>query len=150
MGDRLATIDMGQKVGGYCAPFCGGLGLYLTQCGLGWGLPPYQVASWSIQPFGHNTPTSQTDTTDRQTNRTDRQRSDSIGRTVLQTVTQKLDLNQHSSQELLISVCIIVQNCHTTQHRVVLIIFAHPPDNQYCWDDVYWRRGGFYQKSVQN
>ena len=23
-------------------------------------LPPYQVASWSIQPFGHNTPTSQT------------------------------------------------------------------------------------------
>ena len=27
----------------------------LTHCGLGRGLPPYQVASWSIQPFGHNT-----------------------------------------------------------------------------------------------
>ena len=25
-----------------------------TQCGLGWGLPSYQVASWSIQPSGHN------------------------------------------------------------------------------------------------
>jgi len=27
----------------------------------GRGPPPYQVASWSIQPFGHNTPTLQTD-----------------------------------------------------------------------------------------
>jgi len=26
----------------------------LTQSGLGWGLSPCQVASWSIQPFGHN------------------------------------------------------------------------------------------------
>jgi len=32
----------------------GELGHHLTQCGLGQGLPPYQVASWSIQPFGHN------------------------------------------------------------------------------------------------
>ena len=40
------------KIGG-CAPF-GGLGPHQAQCGLGWGLPPYQVASWSIQPFGHN------------------------------------------------------------------------------------------------
>ena len=39
-----------------CASFLGGeLGPHLTQCGLGRGLPPYQVASWSIQPFGHNT-----------------------------------------------------------------------------------------------
>jgi len=30
------------------------MGLHVTQCGLGWGLPSYQVASWSIQPFGHN------------------------------------------------------------------------------------------------
>jgi len=37
-------------------------------------LPPYQVRSWSMKPFGHNTPTLQ--------DRTDRQRSDSIGRTV--------------------------------------------------------------------
>jgi len=32
----------------------GTLGHHLTQCGLGWGLPLYQVASWFIQPFGHN------------------------------------------------------------------------------------------------
>jgi len=27
---------------------------HLPQCRLRWGLPPYQVAFWSIQPFGHN------------------------------------------------------------------------------------------------
>jgi len=27
---------------------------HLTQCRLGRGLPPYLVASWSIQPFSHN------------------------------------------------------------------------------------------------
>ena len=32
MGDRLATTDMGRKLGA------------AVQCGLGWGLPPYQVA----------------------------------------------------------------------------------------------------------
>ena len=33
----------------------GEMGPHLTQCRLGWGLPPYQVASWSTnQPFGHN------------------------------------------------------------------------------------------------
>jgi len=104
MGDRLATTDMGQKLGG-CAPFgSGGVGSpcntmwpgpkptfvqsgilihrvvwtqqtwakiwgwglcplgdgagsatpHLTQCCPGQGLPLYQVASWSIQPFGHN------------------------------------------------------------------------------------------------
>jgi len=44
---RMATIDMNRKLGG-CAPFKGG------EHHLGWGLPPYQVASSSIQPFGHN------------------------------------------------------------------------------------------------
>ena len=47
-----------------------------------------QVSSRSIQPFGHNTPTSQTERQDR----TDRQWSDSISRTVLQKVAQKLIL----------------------------------------------------------
>ena len=63
MGDRLATIDMGRKLGGVPLFSRGGaeLGPHLTQCRLGRGLPPYQVASWFIQPFGHNTPTSQTD-----------------------------------------------------------------------------------------
>jgi len=42
MGDRLAIIDMGRKVG-CCAPFRGEgeLGPYQTQCRLGRGLPPY-------------------------------------------------------------------------------------------------------------
>ena len=63
-----------------CAPLT--VSPRLTQCGLVWGLPSYQVASWSIQPLGHNTPTSQAGQTDRTDN-------DSTGRTVLQTVAQK-------------------------------------------------------------
>ena len=47
---------------------------HLTQCGRGLGLPPCQVSSWSIQPFGHNTPTSQKDRTGQdRTGQTDRQ-----------------------------------------------------------------------------
>jgi len=47
------------KIGGLCPPplFLGGenwLGPHVTQCGLGRGLPSHQVASRSIQPFGHN------------------------------------------------------------------------------------------------
>jgi len=79
---------MGRKLGGGCAPLGEGeLGPRLTQCGQGWGLPARQASSWSVQPFGHSARTSQTD---RQTGQTDRQRTDSIGRTVLQTVAQKL------------------------------------------------------------
>jgi len=57
MGDRLATIDTGRKEGrGCCAPFRGGTGspsknVAWTEAYL---CSPYQVASWSIQPFGHN------------------------------------------------------------------------------------------------
>jgi len=41
--------------GGLLCPFLGQkLGPYLPQCSLGRGLPPHQVTSWSIQPFGHN------------------------------------------------------------------------------------------------
>jgi len=37
MGDRLASIDMGENCRGGCAPFLegGGAGPHLTQCGLG-------------------------------------------------------------------------------------------------------------------
>jgi len=35
MGDLLATIDMGRKVGGCCAPFLRELGTNLTRCRLG-------------------------------------------------------------------------------------------------------------------
>jgi len=63
MGDHLATTDMGRKVGERAA--VGGSSVpHLTQCVLGRGLTPYQVASWSIQLFGHNTPTIQTDRQD--------------------------------------------------------------------------------------
>ena len=80
MGDSLGTADvswndMGWKVGGLlCSFWWGELGPHLTQCRLFRGLPPYQVASWSIQPFVRNTPTFQTDRT--------RHQSHSIGRTV--------------------------------------------------------------------
>jgi len=50
----LATIDMGQKVGAAVPLSMGELGPHLTKCHLGQGLPPYQVASSSIQPFHHN------------------------------------------------------------------------------------------------
>jgi len=45
MGDRLATIDMDLKVAGAVVPLSvGELGPNVTQCGLGQGLPPYQVS----------------------------------------------------------------------------------------------------------
>jgi len=43
MGDRLATVDMGRKLG--AVPLLGELGPHLTQCGLGQGLHPYQMTS---------------------------------------------------------------------------------------------------------
>jgi len=46
--NRLATIDMGRKkLGRAAVP-------HLIQSHLGWGLAPYQVTSWSMQPFGCN------------------------------------------------------------------------------------------------
>ena len=54
MDDHLATLDMGRKEGAAVAPW-GARGPHLTQCGLGQCLQLYQVASWSIQPFCHNT-----------------------------------------------------------------------------------------------
>jgi len=43
MGDRLATMNMGRKLGGGCASLGDELGPHVTQCGLGRGLPPYKV-----------------------------------------------------------------------------------------------------------
>jgi len=56
MGDSLVKIGMGRKVGAAVTLFVGGreLGPHLTQCCLGWGLCPYQLASWFIQPFRHS------------------------------------------------------------------------------------------------
>jgi len=44
MGDRLATIDVGQKLR-RPVPLFGGLVPHLTQCGQGRSLPPRQVSS---------------------------------------------------------------------------------------------------------
>jgi len=51
-----------KNSGGACAPLGEGeLGLHLTQCRQGRGLPLCHVSSWPIQLFGHNTPTLQRD-----------------------------------------------------------------------------------------
>jgi len=80
MDDRFATIDMHRKVGRGAAPFRGGeLDLRLTQCRLArvkWRLDPSKRLATIHQRY-------------KQTKQ-DRQRSHSIGRTVLQTVAQKL------------------------------------------------------------
>ena len=57
ISDRLATRDMGRKERRSAVPYWWGLGPHtcITQRDQGWGLPPYQVASSSIQPFRHNT-----------------------------------------------------------------------------------------------
>jgi len=70
---------------GGCAPLGEGeMGIHLTQCGQGRGLPACQLPSFILI---HPTVWPQyTNVADRQ----DRQRSDSVGRTVLQTVAQKL------------------------------------------------------------
>ena len=82
---------MGRKVAGAVTVLEGAGSPSITQCRLGRGLPPYQVASWSIQPFCHNTPTLQDRQAHRDTHRhTQKQLSDSIGLTVLQTVAQKV------------------------------------------------------------
>jgi len=57
---------MGRKLGGLCPFGVGELGIHLTQCGQGRGLPARQLSSWSVKPFGHNTPTLQTGQTGRQ------------------------------------------------------------------------------------
>jgi len=68
MGDR-GRAKWAENWGCMLCPFqLGELGPHQTQCRLGRGLPPHQVANWSIQPFDHNTPTLQTHRTDRQDN----------------------------------------------------------------------------------
>jgi len=65
MGD-CTREKWAEKWGRLLCPFTlGKLGPHLTQCRLGRGLPPYQVASWFIQQFNHNTLTLQ----DRHTHR---------------------------------------------------------------------------------
>jgi len=88
--------------GGQC-PFGGGeLGPHLTQCGQGRGLPACQV-KFHLDPSNRLATIHQRY---RQTDRQDRQRSDSIGRTVLQTVAQKPCLEtRHVSRDSITGLC---------------------------------------------
>ena len=116
--------------------------LNLAQWGLGLGLPPCQVASWSIQPFGHNTPRLQTD-------RQDRQRSDSIGQTVLRKVAQyflavavKLTVNQrrrrHWADDVIYWGAAISQKLGCQQLTVWRVV----PQDCWCWQNgVFVDRG---------
>jgi len=85
---HLATTDIGRKLGAPSAFGEGELGPHLMQCG--WPgsrlncVPSFILIHPTVWPQYTNV-TDRTDTTDRQT---DRQRSDSIGRTVLQPVAQ--------------------------------------------------------------
>jgi len=77
MGDRLATIDMGRKERSCCAPF-GELGPRVAGAEAYTSVPSFILIHPTVWP-------QYTNVTDRQTG----QRSDSIGRIVLQTVAQK-------------------------------------------------------------
>ena len=76
----------GPKIGLGCAPLGEGeLGPHLTQCGQGRG---YLHAKFHLDPSNRLATVHERQRQDR-TDRQDRQRTDSIGRTVLQTVAQK-------------------------------------------------------------
>jgi len=87
----------------------GEVGPHLTQCGPG---EAYLHAKFRLDPSNHLTsaPTLQTD-------RTDRQRTDSIGRTVLQTVAQK-----QCSQSCYYA---LVAWCHAIRYLVLLCVLKH-------------------------
>jgi len=70
MGDRLATIDMGRKLGAAC-PFLRELGSDLTQCGVGRGLPPCQVSPTRLPQYSNITSRQAGKQTDGQTDRQD-------------------------------------------------------------------------------
>ena len=85
MGDRLATVYIGQKVGAAVPLSLGELGSHLTQCRLGRGLYTL-VSKWYLEPSNSLATIRQRY---RQTDRHGQewgQRSHSTGRTVLQTV----------------------------------------------------------------
>ena len=73
----------GPKIGGLCPFREGELGPHLTQCGQA---EVYLCAKFRLDPSNRLATVHERY---RQTVRTDRQRTDSIGRTILQTVAQK-------------------------------------------------------------
>jgi len=97
----------GLKIEG-CAPLGRGAGSPSnTMWPAGSRSSPRQVSSWSIQPFGQNTPTLQTDRTG--------QRSDSIGRTVL----QKVEANEALANWGHLHLCCMLHICTCSKPTVV-------------------------------
>ena len=78
---------------------------------------PYQLASSTIQPFGHNSAGIQ-----------DRQRTDSIGQTVLQTVAQKLqwDSLQHLQQRRARSRVLMLYHIRNGLVAIPALIYLEP------------------------
>jgi len=89
----LVTTDKGRKLGGCCAPFLGGAG---SPSNTMWPRlrPTFMPSIILIHPAVWPQPTSQTDTQDK------RERSDSIGQTILQTVTQKQPQCKNNSKNM--------------------------------------------------
>jgi len=85
MGDRLATIVMGRKVGATVSLFVGGAGFPSKTMSLEQrptSVPSDILIHPTVWPQYINVICRQTDRTDRQTDRQTGQRSDSIGQTV--------------------------------------------------------------------
>jgi len=82
MGTLWPQQTWARKWGLLCPFLWGGAGSPSNTLSPGSRPTSVPVAFWSIQPFYHNTPTSQS-------GQTDRQQSDSIAWTVLQTVIEK-------------------------------------------------------------
>ena len=123
----------GPKMGD-CAPLGEGeLGPNKAQCGQRRGLPACQVSSSSIQPFGHNTPTSQTDRQGRQDRQTGQIDRTDNGRPKTNT----------QLQELLTCVCVslFTKVIHNTTQNSSDNCPSYPPDTHHCSDDVYWSGG---------
>ena len=115
----MATIDMGLKGGSVLCPFRGALGTRLIHSlwSARRSILPYQVASSTIQPFGHNDAGIQ-----------DRQRTDSIGQTVLQTVAQKLqwDSLQHLQQRRARSRVLMLYRIRNGLVAIPALIYLEP------------------------
>ena len=111
---HLATTNVGQKLGAPL-PFGGGeLGPHLTQCGQGRGLPACRLAT--VQQCHRQ----------RQTDRTDRQWSDSTGRTILQTVAQKASLEvPQSILATFLADCKFAPGCYLFTVSSSGLIFSH-------------------------
>ena len=104
---RLATTDIGRKIGGLC-PFRGGEAG--SPSNTMWPgprstcMPIFVLIRRTVWPQCRNV-TDRQDRQDRTDRQTDRQQTDSIGRTVLQTVAQKLKKQEYYTQHMQTNYC---------------------------------------------